>query len=99
MDPASRARLRRLLATVNIAAIALGVPAILYHYIFQMPPSQAPGSRTVLVVLLGGVWLALTVRPLATPSGRSWPFPVRATVMVGGNLLMALLMFLLHQRS
>lgn len=97
MDEGSRTGTRRVLATVNIAAIALIVPAILYHYIFSMPPSQAPGSRTVLVVLLATVWLALAARPLATPSGRPWGFPLRAAVLLGGNLAMALLMFLLHR--
>lgn len=87
---------RRILATINLASIALGVPAILYHHIFQRDSTQGSGSRTLLLGVLIFTWLALALRPLATPSGRPWPFWKRAVVLVGGHLSMALLMWRVH---
>lgn len=94
MDEGSRARLRAVIAALNLAAIAVVVPAILYRYVFAMPQGQAPGARGLLVGALAMVWLALAARPLATPSGKPWPFPLRAAVLVGGNLSMAVVMWL-----
>ena len=88
---------RRVVAALNALMVAVIAPAVLYNTVFTMPQGPTPGARTLLVTALAAVWLALSVRPWASPVGRPWKWPYRALFFVGGNLARAALMWLWHR--
>ena len=93
MDPD---KARRVVGTLHVITLALVVPGIIYHSLFRLPPPNAPGSHATLITLLTLVWLILAIRPFATPTGKPWPYWLRAVVLAGGELAMAALMRALH---
>ncbi len=88
---------RRIAAALNVLMVAVIAPAVLYHSIFGMPQARTEGAQALLIAALAAVWLALSIRPWASPLGRPWSWPWRALFFVGGNLAMAALMWLWHR--
>lgn len=88
---------RRLAAALNALMVAVIAPAVLYNSVFGMPQGRASGARVLLIAALAAAWLALSIRPWASPLGRPWRWPYRALFFAGGNLAMAALMWLLHR--
>jgi len=97
LEPGRVTGARRLVAALNALTVAVIAPAVLYNSIFGMPQARSPGSQALLISALAAVWLALSIRPWASPLGRPWSWPYRALFFVGGNLAMAALMWLVHR--
>ena len=85
---------RNVNATLTLLMVAFVIPAVLYHYIFKLPPSQAPHAKIALGVALGLLWLSFSTWEFPTPTGKPWRWWARAAVMAGGYLLAILAMWL-----
>ena len=85
---------RNINATLTLLMVAFAIPAVIYHYVFKLPPSEAPHAKVALGVALGLLWLSFSTWEFATPTGKPWRWPVRAAVMVGGYLLAILAMWI-----
>lgn len=72
-----------------VLGVAVAVPAVLYHFIFS-PPSQLKPAL-VLVAIITFFWGLFSLVDFLSLRWR-----VRAAIMVGGELLMACFMWLIH---
>ncbi|MCY1021478.1 hypothetical protein [Pyxidicoccus sp. MSG2] len=78
-----------------VVTVAVIVPAVLYHFIFA-PPVEGPKVGLVLGGLITSFWLLFSLVGFDDFKGAPVRWPRRAALLVGGELAMALLMWVVH---
>ncbi len=79
-----------------VVTVAFIVPAVLFHSIFAPPPPESPKLGLVLGGIITFFWLLFSLVGFDDFNGAPVRWPRRAALLVGGELAMALLMWVVH---